>query len=395
MITNDNKKSQKIASYFCENCEYITGNKADFNKHLLTAKHRNTDAILTNTDFNATKVASNMFKCKCGKEYKHRQSLFNHRKIFKSNEHTDIELYDENQKTPEITQLITYLMNENSELKNITISFGGSDPQDISFILLDFLSEFDNKFNITFILGKRTANLSDGYNLFIETDASTHFPDFEFEYGNYVLICGTYTKDNVIKYNITESKIVTSPSSQKGYYPEINPIYINDTQQSNNFINLENIKTNDDGLGFIPNGPGTYITLNLFNDETAQLYGYQKFINQSSEVYAAVNNIVNIIPNNPINSRYEFPDNFKIIVDVPLDCYDEGKSQNILSFIPNAITSSGFIVYQPSPPLFITLKNTNPIYLDHINFKLYDNNSQLLPDQVSSSAVLIIQSIKQ
>jgi hypothetical protein len=188
---------------------------------------------------------------------------------------------------------------------------------------------------------------------------------------------------------------VTSPSSQKGYYPEINPIYINDTQQFNNFINLENIKTNDDGLGFIPNGQGTYITLNLFNDETAQLYGYQKFLNQSSDVFAAVNNIVNIIPNNPINSRYEFPDNFKIIVDVPLDCYDEGKSQNILSFIPNAITSSGFIVYQPSPPLFITLKNTNPIYLDHINFKLYDNNNKLLPNQVSSSAVLIIQSIKQ
>ncbi len=252
-----------------------------------------------------------------------------------------------------------------------------------------------NSDNITFILGKRTSNLGDGYNLFITTDGSSHFPDFEFEYGNYVLICGTYTKDNVIKYKITESKIVTSPSSQKGYYPEINPIYINDTQQSNNFINLENIKTNDDGLGFIPNGPGTYITLNLFNDETAQLYGYQKFINLSSEVFAAVNNIVNIIPNNPINSRYEFPDNFKIIVDVPLDCYDEGKSQNILSFIPNAITSSGFIIYQPSPPLFITLKNTNPIYLDHINFKLYDNNNQLLPNQVSSSAVLIIQSIKQ
>jgi hypothetical protein len=112
--------SPKIAKhFFCDLCHYKCSKQSDYNKHLLTAKHRNTDAILTNTDFNATKVASNMFKCKCGKEYKHRQSLFNHRKICKSNEHTDIELYDENQKTPEITQLITYLMNENSELKNM------------------------------------------------------------------------------------------------------------------------------------------------------------------------------------------------------------------------------------------------------------------------------------
>ncbi len=112
--------SPKIAKqFFCDLCHYKCSKQSDYNKHLLTAKHRNTDAILTNTDFNATKVASNMFKCKCGKEYKHRQSLFNHRKICKSNEHADIELYDENQKTPEITQLITYLMNENSELKNM------------------------------------------------------------------------------------------------------------------------------------------------------------------------------------------------------------------------------------------------------------------------------------
>jgi hypothetical protein len=55
-------------------CAYTTGNTKDFNRHLLTAKHK----IQQNT----TKIQPlhNNLSCGCGKTYSHRASLYNHRK---------------------------------------------------------------------------------------------------------------------------------------------------------------------------------------------------------------------------------------------------------------------------------------------------------------------------
>jgi hypothetical protein len=186
--------------------------------------------------------------------------------------------------------------------------------------------------------------------------------------------------------------LASTTTTEKGYYTEINPHYLN--LSSNHFVSLENNKYNDDGLGFLPNQAGSYITLNLFNDETMQLFGFNKKEIESNDIYAAQDQTINIIPLFKINSRYQFPNNLKLIVDLPLDSYDNGKSENILSFIPNNVNSDGFITYQPSPPLFITLKNNRSLYLDHITFKLYDDKDVLLPPQIASSAVVIIQSIK-
>ena len=73
---NTNKKSHFCRTeYICEECNYRTGKKSDFNKHILTAKHK----ILTNTNEKSPKALST-YKCVCGKEYKHGSSLCNHRK---------------------------------------------------------------------------------------------------------------------------------------------------------------------------------------------------------------------------------------------------------------------------------------------------------------------------
>lgn len=67
------EKSLKIPTKFsCMNCYYHTSNKKDYNKHLLTQKHKNT----ANT---ATLSETHQHTCDCGKTYKHRQSLFNHK----------------------------------------------------------------------------------------------------------------------------------------------------------------------------------------------------------------------------------------------------------------------------------------------------------------------------
>jgi hypothetical protein len=65
--------------YFCDNCDFKCFKSSDWDRHILTRKHLNTDKILTNTDVFTPKNAAAFF-CDCGRIYKHRQSLFNHKK---------------------------------------------------------------------------------------------------------------------------------------------------------------------------------------------------------------------------------------------------------------------------------------------------------------------------
>ena len=66
--------------YCCDICDFITFKKTDFERHLLTDKHKtnmNADKCLQITPEN-TSENCDKFVCMCGKSYKHRQSLFRH-----------------------------------------------------------------------------------------------------------------------------------------------------------------------------------------------------------------------------------------------------------------------------------------------------------------------------
>ena len=69
------KVRKSLKTFICENCNYITRDKRDYNKHLSTDKHK----ILINTDEKSEKIQK-FFYCNCGKKYKHSQSLYNHKK---------------------------------------------------------------------------------------------------------------------------------------------------------------------------------------------------------------------------------------------------------------------------------------------------------------------------
>lgn len=76
------KNPIKIRTFCCEFCDYLTSDKKDYTRHLKTIKHYNrinTSKILQNTSKNPEK-SENQFCCDCGKNYKHRQSLYNHLK---------------------------------------------------------------------------------------------------------------------------------------------------------------------------------------------------------------------------------------------------------------------------------------------------------------------------
>jgi hypothetical protein len=78
---------KKVAEYYndessvyeCKNCDYITGRIYNFKKHILTKKHK-TNKMLTKSS-EIIKSSNDIINvCKCGKIYKHRQSLSIHRK---------------------------------------------------------------------------------------------------------------------------------------------------------------------------------------------------------------------------------------------------------------------------------------------------------------------------
>ena len=79
------KKSQKNPINFtCLNCDYVTCNKKDYNKHISTQKHK----ILTNDLQKIPKIpdctnsiGTKNNLCECGNVYKHRQSLYKHKKF--------------------------------------------------------------------------------------------------------------------------------------------------------------------------------------------------------------------------------------------------------------------------------------------------------------------------
>jgi hypothetical protein len=101
--------------FFCQKCDYSTCNKKDYKRHLMTLKHKNPDDQLTFTDNLGPKNTPKpkVYKCECGKQYKHRQSLFSHKK-FCSNEEEIIK--DDNPLNEK--ELIMTLLQQNNQLQN-------------------------------------------------------------------------------------------------------------------------------------------------------------------------------------------------------------------------------------------------------------------------------------
>ena len=113
-----------VKKYVCAICNYSTLKKVDYNKHMLTLKHKN----------------NIMFVCDCGKSYKHHSSLCYHKKkcAYRKTENEKIEKEElepeETEETEEpeeieeiekeginYKELVMNLLNDNKELRNILL----------------------------------------------------------------------------------------------------------------------------------------------------------------------------------------------------------------------------------------------------------------------------------
>jgi hypothetical protein len=110
MIT---EKSPEISSkFYCKFCDYKCSKQSEYNKHILTSKHKNNDGQLHKNLQNIQK-----YTCECGKEYSFRQGLYSHKKKCTINEKCNNEEQN-NQITPE---LIMSVLHQNKELQQMLI----------------------------------------------------------------------------------------------------------------------------------------------------------------------------------------------------------------------------------------------------------------------------------
>ena len=112
MLTEKTEKNRK--KYICEKCNFISCDKKDYNKHILTAKHKNNtfvDISFTNLGKKTEKTENiKILSCNCGKQYKSRQGLYAHKK--KCN-------YKENAKQQQqISELIPKIGNTTNNTQN-------------------------------------------------------------------------------------------------------------------------------------------------------------------------------------------------------------------------------------------------------------------------------------
>lgn len=129
MIQKSSEKSSE--NFVCKCCDYKTSRKSQYERHLLTQKHKNRE-----NDTNDTKKVPNtpeMFRCVCGKIYSHKQNLYRHIKTCKefkepkeknsgnNNVMTNDNMTNNNNITNDVmtNDVIQKLVNENSEIKSI------------------------------------------------------------------------------------------------------------------------------------------------------------------------------------------------------------------------------------------------------------------------------------
>tara|TARA_Y100000389_G_scaffold126730_1_gene124061 strand:- start:2084 stop:3106 length:1023 start_codon:yes stop_codon:yes gene_type:complete len=111
----DRKNAKKRQNFFCEKCLFECSKQSEFDRHLLTRKHK----ILTDTYQKTPKNALSEYVCECGKLYKHKQSLFNHRKrcLFLIQLDNNLDTSKNNITSKEINNLL----NENKDIKALLI----------------------------------------------------------------------------------------------------------------------------------------------------------------------------------------------------------------------------------------------------------------------------------
>lgn len=104
--------SENIQKFVCDTCYFKCSKKGDWNRHILTDKHKS----LKNPKFFTSENIKKKYTCICGKNYKHQSTLCAHKKICNSKEMNEdsINMQDKD-------ALILHLLKQNGDLQKSLI----------------------------------------------------------------------------------------------------------------------------------------------------------------------------------------------------------------------------------------------------------------------------------
>ena len=147
-----------LLKYCCEKCNYNTSYSKDYNKHLLTAKHKKHikgDIMETTGDKNMPKISQSKLTCeKCNKEYTSRNGLWKHKQKCGNNSCKTDFITCINDSTKQ-AELIEYLLKENTEFKHLMLE---QNKHMLELANKSGNNNNNNSFNLNFFLNETCKN---------------------------------------------------------------------------------------------------------------------------------------------------------------------------------------------------------------------------------------------
>jgi len=154
MTTIDNDSLVKVSTSFkCDVCKYTTSRKYNLDLHMDSIKHKN-NVLTTNHNEPLVNVSKN-YQCQnCTKEFNDRAGLWRHKKKC-----SVVEQCNENEvknNTSDKDELITYLMKENQEFKNLILEIVKKDTynQSTTNNTTNNTNSHNKAFNLNFFLNE-------------------------------------------------------------------------------------------------------------------------------------------------------------------------------------------------------------------------------------------------
>ena len=148
----DYKKMPKNAEKFiCEKCDFVCSKKSNYVNHLLTLKHQKDDADDVLDDANSPKIAA-LYFCECGKEYKHRQGLWKHKKLCDENNNYQKSSSEQNE-IKVLTNLVLDVVKQNQDLTNKLVDICSKNNSNTN-ISNNNINSHNKTFNLQFFLNE-------------------------------------------------------------------------------------------------------------------------------------------------------------------------------------------------------------------------------------------------
>jgi hypothetical protein len=145
MITEKEQKSSN--DFCCKNCNYFTSRKSQYERHISTDKHKR----LQNND--AGTILNKKYICDCGREYKYRQGLYNHRKSCKGEKKETAII--ENEENVDYKSMFFEIIKKNNEFQDLLMKQSQQISELIPKVGNTINSNNKQKFNINVFLNEK------------------------------------------------------------------------------------------------------------------------------------------------------------------------------------------------------------------------------------------------